>query len=107
MAQKQEQRPKRKRKEKMYAGILILMWILKMNSVSIAQEEITLNVMIRYDFQIPEDASLVFEKADQMVWEKIGVHLHFIPVLPMTQTEEKIMAEKEGIVIDVASKFAG
>jgi len=107
MAQKQEQRPKRKRKEKMYAGILILMWILKMNSVSIAQEEITLNVMIRYDFQIPEDASLVFEKADQMVWEKIGVHLHFIPVLPMTQTEEKIMAEKEGIVIDVASKIAG
>lgn len=107
MAQKQEQRPKRKRKEKMYAGILILMWILRMNSVSIAQEEITLNVMIRYDFQIPEDASLVFEKADQMVWEKIGVHLHFIPVLPMTQTEEKIMAEKEGIVIDVASKIAG
>lgn len=105
MAQKREQ--KRKKKIKRCTGILILMWIVRAGSANAAQEEVTLNVMIRYDFQIPEDCELVFEKADQMVWEKIGVHLHFIPVLPMTQTEEKIMAEKEGIVIDVASEIAG
>ena len=107
MAQKQEQRQKRKKKAKMYTGILTLMWILRAGSVSNAQEEVTLNVMIRYDFQIPEDCNLIFEKADQMVWEKIGVHLRFIPVLPMTQTEERIMAEKEGIIIDIASKITG
>lgn len=105
MAQKWEQ--KRKKKIKRCTGILILMWIVRAGSANAAQEEVTLNVMIRYDFQIPEDCELVYEKADQMVWEKIGVHLHFIPVLPMTQTEEKIMAEKEGIVIDVASEIAG
>lgn len=50
MAQKQEQRQKRKKKAKMYTGILTLMWILRAGSVSNAQEEVTLNVMIRYDF---------------------------------------------------------
>ena len=107
MMQKKKRRLTRKRKEKIYTGMLILMCILKANRVSTAQEEVTLNVMIRYDFQIPEDASLIFEKADQMVWEKTGVHIHFIPVLPITQAEEKMMAEKEGIVIDIASKIAG
>ena len=74
----------------------------------LAQEEaITLNVMIRYDFEIPDDFEMVAKKADEMVWEKIKVHVNFIPVLPLTQENERTMAEKQGIIIDVASKIAG
>ena len=72
-----------------------------------AQEEVTLNVMLRYDFEIPDDFEMVAERADEMAWEKIKVHVHFHPVLLMTQENEREMLEKEGIVIDVASAIAG
>lgn len=71
------------------------------------EEEITLNVMLRYDFVIPEDFELIARRADQIIWEKIGVHVNFIPVLPLTQKNARAIAEKEGVTIDVSSKIAG
>lgn len=71
------------------------------------EEEVTLNVMMRYDFVIPEDFELVAQSADKMIEEKIGIHVNFIPVLPMTQKKERAIAEKEGTIIDVTSKLAG
>ena len=55
--------------------------------------------MLRYDFEIPDDFEMVAERADEMAWEKIKVHVHFHPVLLMTQENEREMLEKEGIVI--------
>lgn len=70
-------------------------------------EEVTLNVMIRYDFNIPEDFERIAGEADRLVKEKIGVHINFIPVLPLTQETVRATAQKEGIVVDVASEIAG
>ncbi len=103
-----KRKEKRKSRKKYFRIVLTAIMLGTGGTVfTSAQEETTLNVMLRYDFEIPDDFEMVAEKADQMVWEKIKVHVNFIPVLPMTQENERKVAEKEGVVIDVASEIAG
>ena len=65
------------------------------------QEEITLNVVIWYDFSIPEDFDMIQERADAMTEETLGLHVNLVPVLGSTLRREVDMIEKEGGCVDV------
>lgn len=68
-----------------------------------AKESVTINVMMAYDFFIPDDFEMIAARADALIWEKCQFHVQFFPALIIDRNREMKQLEKEGITIDVST----
>ena len=92
-----------KRIKKSMAIFAALLCLLSICHTSAKEEPVTINVMIAYDFFIPDDFELIAARADQLIWEKQQFHVQFFPALIIDRKRKMEQLEKEGITIDVST----
>lgn len=92
-----------KRIKKSMAVFAAFLCLLSICHTSAKEEPVTINVMIAYDFFIPDDFELIAARADQLIWEKQQFHVQFFPALIIDRKRKMEQLEKEGITIDVST----
>ena len=97
------QKQKQKRIRKNTAFLAVILCLLSTCHSMAAEEPVTINVMIAYDFFIPDDFELIAAHADALMWEKRQFHVQFYPALIIDRKRQMEQLEKQGITIDVST----
>lgn len=96
-----------KRDKWKWAAVFGVLFCMAGHQVLAAESEVSLTVLLRYDFKIPDDFEQVADAVDHHVQEKIGVSVKLVPLLPSSLEQEVGLLHKNGIKIDVTSELCG